>query len=139
MSSPDVNDKDKDNALREKLEELEALLDSGRIDSGVRKITVPVLDELVTEADFRDADDARYEVDDVEQIEEEIVQLAEKLEHRLGDELDQLVGLLKGSLKNSIVEELRRQASLDEDNTPLDDAGEKSASTPLHGGRSEDS
>ena len=139
MNSPDVNDKDKDNALREKLEELEALLDSGRIDSGARKITVPVLDELVTEADFRDADDARYEVDDVEQIEEEIVQLAEKLEHRLGDELDQLVGLLKGNLKNSIVEELRRQASLDEDDAPLDDAGEKSGSTPLHGGLPEDS
>ena len=106
MTSPDQNHPD--DALKEKLEELESLLDSGEVENKARKIEVPVLDELVTEADFINSEDEN----DVEQIEEQIFDLAEKLEHKFSSELDELVRLLKDNLKNSIVEELRHQAGM---------------------------
>ncbi len=115
MPPPDQNDPD--NALREKLEELESLLDTTKVDTGATKIEVPVLDELVTEADFIDGEDKQ----DVEQIEKQIVDLAEKLEYKFSGELDQLVRLLKDNLKHSIVEELRNQANLNESASHMKD------------------
>ncbi len=115
MTSPDQNHPD--DALKEKLEELESLLDSGEVENRARKIEVPVLDELVTEADFINSEDEN----NVEQIEEQIVDLAEKLEHKFSGELDQLVRLLKNNLKNSIVEELRHQANLDQNESSQED------------------
>ena len=115
MTSPDQNHPD--DVLKEKLEELGSLLDSGEVENGARKIEVPVLDELVSEADFINSEDEN----NVEQIEEQIVDLAEKLEHRFSGELDQLVRLLKNNLKNSIVEELRHQANLDQNESSKED------------------
>ena len=110
-----------DDALREKLEELESLLEKDEADTTPSKIKVPVLDELVTEADFINSENA----DDIELIDEQITDLAEKLEQKFSGELDQLVRLLKDNLKNSIVEELRTQANIAEDNLDLDDSFNK--------------
>jgi hypothetical protein len=110
-----------DDALREKLEELESLLEKDDADATPSKIKVPVLDELVSEADFINSENA----DDIELIDEQITDLAEKLEQKFSGELDQLVRLLKDNLKNSIVEELRTQANITEDNLDLDDSFNK--------------
>lgn len=115
MPPPENNDSE--DALREKLEELELLLDKDTDNAAPQRIKVPVLDELVTTADFTDNDDDS----DVEQIEKQITDLAEKLEKKLSDELDQLVGLLKNNFKNSIVEELRAQANLNHGDSEADD------------------
>ena len=133
MTSPD--NLEPDNVLRDKLEELESLLDSGELDRKSTKIEVPVLDELVTEADFINAEDEN----NVEQIEEQIVDLAEKLEHKFSGELDQLVRLLKDNLKNSIVEELRNQANLVGDDLDSEDSPNDDSDTGLQKDFREDS
>ena len=69
-----------------------------------------MLDELVDESDFVEHADEN----NVEEIEEQIVELAEKLEDKFSGELDQLVNLLKSNMKNSIIEELRQQANLEQ-------------------------
>ena len=115
MNPPEQNHPD--DALKEKLEELESLLDSNEIENRATKIEVPVLNELVTEADFINSEDEN----DVEQIEEQIFDLAEKLEHKFSSELDELVRLLKDNLKNSIVKELRHQANLDQNESSKED------------------
>jgi hypothetical protein len=114
-------DNNPDDTLREKLEELESMLEKDEPDATPSKIKVPVLDELVTEADFINSENA----DDIELIDEQITDLAEKLEQKFSGELDQLVRLLKDNLKNSIVEELRTQANIAEDNLDLDDSFNK--------------
>ncbi len=101
-------DNDADDMLRKKLEELESLLDGDSDNSGPGRITVPVLDELVTEADFINNEDEN----DLEQIEEQITDLAEVLERKISSEMDQLVSLLKSNLRHNIVEQLRAEANL---------------------------
>ncbi len=96
--------------LKEKLEELESLIDKEDAGTEPNRIEVPVLDELVDEADFVEHADEN----NVEEIEEQIVELAEKLEDKFSGELDQLVNLLKSNMKNSIIEELRQQANLEQ-------------------------
>lgn len=107
MSSPDKNKPG--DPLKQTLEELESLLDRDDINSQPNRIEVPVLDELIDEADFIEGSDEN----NIEAIEEQIVELAEKLEHKFSGELDQLVDLLKSNLKHSIIEELRQQANLE--------------------------
>jgi hypothetical protein len=114
MTAADQNNHT-DDALKEKLEELEALLDAEEAGSRPGRIKIPVLDELVTEADFIDDDDA----DDVQMLDEQITELAKKLEQKFSGELDQLVTLLKSNFRNTIVEELRTQANIDQDQLPL--------------------
>lgn len=133
MTSPDQNHPD--DALKEKLGELESLLDSGEVENRARKIEVPVLDELVTEADFINSENEN----NVEQIEEQIVDLAEKLEHKFSGELDQLVRLLKNNLKNSIVEELRHQANLDQNESSQEDEINNDTDTDIQKNIREDS
>ena len=133
MTSPDQNHPD--DALKEKLEELESLLDSGEVENRAGKIEVPVLDELVTEADFINSEDEN----NVEQIEEQIVDLAGKLEHKFSGELDQLVRLLKDNLKNSIVEELRHQANLDQNEPSQEDEINNDSDTDIQKNIQEDS
>ena len=108
MDSPGQN-KPRD-PLKEKLEELESLIDKEDNDTEPNRIEVPVLDELVDESDFVEHADEN----NVEEIEEQIVELAEKLEDKFSGELDQLVNLLKSNMKNSIIEELRQQANLEQ-------------------------
>lgn len=118
MQPPENNDSnDSEDALQRKLEELESLLDEDVDNTAPQRIKVPVLDELVTAADFTDNEDDS----DLEQIEEQITELADKLEQKFSGELDQLVSLLKNNLKNSIVEELRSQANLSHDTSAADD------------------
>ncbi len=108
----DPTDNNPDDELGSKLKELESLLKNGEVEAPATKIQVPVLDELVTEEDFVEAESDAEE--DIELVEEQIEDLAEKLEHKFSGELDELVRLLKDNLKNSIVEELRVQANLDD-------------------------
>lgn len=108
MDSPGQN-KPRD-PLKEKLEELESLIDKEDNGTEPNRIEVPVLDELVDESDFVEHADEN----NVEEIEEQIVELAEKLEDKFSGELDQLVNLLKSNMKNSIIEELRQQANLEQ-------------------------
>ena len=108
MDNPDP-DRPRD-PLKEKLEELESLIDQENVPSEPARIEIPVLDELVDEADFIEhADDTN-----IEEVEEQIIELAEKLEDKFSGELDQLVELLKSNMKNSIIEELRQQANLEQ-------------------------
>ncbi len=109
MPPPDYNNPN--DVLGKKLEELESLLENDNSDNTANKIEIPILDELVTEADFVDAADAT----DLAVIDEQITELAEKLEQKFSGELDQLVRLLKDNLKHSIVEELRTQANINQD------------------------
>lgn len=100
MSTPENNDDE--NPLQEKLEELESLLDADNMENKATRIHIPVLDELVSESDFIDHEDEN----DIEQIEAQISDLTDKLEHKFSGELDELVSLLKDNLKGSIVEKL---------------------------------
>jgi hypothetical protein len=111
MSKP--NNNDEGNPLREELEELESLLDADKSENKTTRIQIPVLDEVVSEADFIEHE--HEDENDIEQIEAQISELAEKLEHKFSGELDQLVSLLKNNLRSSIIEELRNQANLDQD------------------------
>ncbi len=133
MTPPEQNHPD--DALKEKLEELESLLDSNEIENRATKIEVPVLNELVTEADFINSEDEN----DVEQIEEQIFDLAEKLEHKFSSELDELVRLLKDNLKNSIVEELRHQANLDQNESSQENEINNNTETGIQKNIQEDS
>jgi len=112
---------DTDDALRVKLEELESLLDKDALDSTPSRIQVPVLDELVTEADFINSEDEN----NIEQIEQQIFDLAQKLEQKFSGELDELVRLLKNNLKSSIVEELRIQANLSQQGSDAEERLDK--------------
>ncbi len=115
MSPSERNDAD--DALREKLEELESLLGKDGLDPTPSRIKIPVLDELVTEADFINSEDDS----NLEQIEQQISDLAEKLEQKFSGELDELVSLLKNNLKSTIVEELRMQANLKPEDSNTED------------------
>ena len=125
MSTPKNNDDE--NPLREKLEELDSLLDADNVENKATRIHIPVLDELVSEADFIEHEDEN----DIEQIEAQISDLAEKLEHKFSGELDQLVSLLKDNLRGSIVEELRNQANLDQDKSTAEEKPEDGLSGEL--------
>jgi len=130
---PSENSDDND-ALREKLEELELLLDKDELDSTPSRIKIPVLDELVTEADFINSEDDN----NLEQIEQQIVDLAGKLEQKFSGELDELVRLLKNNLKSSIVEELRTQANLNQEESDTKDRLDKDTNSASKGEASND-
>ena len=115
MSSTEDNKPDND-VLTEKLEELESLLNDEEAIAEPQKIKIPILDELVTEADYINSEDDS----DLEHVEAQITDLAEKLESKFSGEPDQLVRLLKDNLKKSIVEELRSQANLDSDESDME-------------------
>lgn len=127
MQPPDNNNSE--DALQKKLEELESLLDEDVDNAAPQRIKVPVLDELVTAADFIDNENDN----NLEQIEEQITDLAEKLEQKLSGELDQLVDLLKNNLKNSIIEELRSQANLNQSDSAVDDGAHSGAGNNSQG------
>ena len=99
-----------DISLNEKIQELESLLEQQESDTIEFRDNIPVLDELVTEADYLDMDDDGI-AGEFTGYSENIPELAQKLEEKFSAELDQVVELLKGNLKNSIMEELRHQIS----------------------------
>jgi hypothetical protein len=120
MPPPDQNGND--DVLTAKLEELESLLDNDESNSAPEKIQIPVLDELITDSDLIENEEEEEDVD-LEQMDLQITELAEKLEQKFSGELDQLVHLLKDNIKNSIVEELRTQANIKQNHSDTDDDG----------------
>jgi len=102
--------------LKETPEHLETLPDEREAGLEARRIEIPVLDEPVSEADFRDSGDEQA----AGELEAQIETLAGQLEQRFSGELDELVRLLKANLKTSIVEELRRQVSPERDEDDKD-------------------
>ena len=134
MSSTEDN-KPGNDVLTEKLEELESLLNDEEAIAEPQKIKIPILDELVTEADYINSEDDS----DLEQVEAQITDLVEKLESKFSGELDQLVRLLKDNLKNSIVEKLRSQANLDSDESDMEKPLEIDSGDGLQNNKPEES
>ena len=100
--------------LTSKLDELETLLDEqdmpaagtpGRI---TKSSNIPILDELITDDDYNDPD-LILEVSQPADIRFHLSELAERLEHKLSAELDEIVSILKGNLKESIMAEIKTQ------------------------------
>jgi len=114
---PPADQNGTDDVLTAKLEELESLLANDESNFAAEKIQIPVLDELVTDSDLLEDE----ENVDLEQMDLQITELAEKLEQKFSGELDQLVHLLKDNIKNSIVEELRTQANIKPNHSDIDD------------------
>ena len=87
-------------ALDDRLNELETLIDDG----GTARAVIPVLDELVDPGvdETFDAEAEDYPSMDEEDIED----LAGRIEQKLSAELDEIVNILKGNLKESILNEL---------------------------------
>ena len=131
-------------SLTEKIAELEALLDREKTVGDKQQeqsndkpaiadgsVKIPVLNELVTAEDYP-AYDAPTNEEPVTATSSNYAELANKLEHKFSEELDQVVNILKGNLKNSIMEELQTQLhnekqtgphhSLTENNQQKDDA-----------------
>ena len=109
MSEFEEHNKD---PLTDKLGELESLLEqqeSGNTaDHADTKNDIPVLDELVTEDDYIEINEAQV-TEQISETTNDIDDLAQKLEKKLSNELDEVLLLLKGKLKNSIMEELRTE------------------------------
>ena len=108
MAEPDDRP---DSVLGDKLEELEALLENGENKPDVQmdnnaQGNIPILDEPVTSADF---DDKIPVLDDIVYSRDKFADLADRLEQKFMYELDQLVQLLKGNLKHSIMKEIRKE------------------------------
>ncbi len=74
--------------------------DSGEID-------IPILDELVSADDFADTE-ARA-TDNSPISEEKLTELVSNLERKFAEELNQLADLIKGNLKDSIIDELKTE------------------------------
>jgi hypothetical protein len=72
---------------------------------------VPILDELVTPEGYNDNTVHHTGEDDDQQYDD----IAEKVEQKLSSELDDIVNLLKGNLKDSILQELHDQTKKDLD------------------------
>jgi hypothetical protein len=107
-----------DFALGEKLEELDSLLqdnspDNSLIGDRVQDDNIPILDEPVTTADF---DDNIPVLDEIVHSRDRFADLTDRLEQKFMQELDQLVQLLKGNLKHSIMKEIRKELSRQDSN-----------------------
>jgi len=98
--------------LSDKIEELESLLNDQRETSSMyispgpqSGMDIPILDDLVTAEDYDDyPDQPDFELDEAEP---RIEQIADELELKLSQELDEIVGLLKTNMKESILNELQ--------------------------------
>lgn len=101
---------DDDNAnLARRIEELEALLAEQRVntDGGEapqRAANIPILDEVVTPEDYRETGTTQQPPSD-----ENIAELAKRLEQKFSMELDETVHILKSNLRQSILRELNEQ------------------------------
>lgn len=97
-------------ALTDRLNELETLLGEGGASPGqeAARQPVPILDELVDPEEYDEAAGAGPP-----EIEERLEDIAERLERKLSAELDEIVTILKGNLKESILSELNERANKD--------------------------
>jgi hypothetical protein len=125
------NGNNPDPQLAEKIRELEALLDARDNSSNAaaprRDANIPVLDEVVAPADEPDEGNPGHNTP----LPQEIAILAQRLEQKFSMELDEILRVLKGNLKDSIARELRSHL------TGRDVDGNKPGGGPT-GKRSED-
>ena len=107
------NDQDKE--LKNKLDEQETHMKQKppvlREVSG-KSSEIPVLDELVTSGNDDESQNAH---DDKETGQQNIDDIAERIEKKLSTELDEIVTLLRDTLKDSIKTELKDQIKKDTD------------------------
>ena len=100
-------------ALTDRLNELESLIAEGEETTGpegTSRQPVPILDELVDPEEYDEGAGAAPP-----HTGERIEDIAERLERKLSTELDEIVTILKGSLKESILSELNERANKDPD------------------------
>jgi hypothetical protein len=106
------NIENQNSELTDKISELESLVKNN---SGQDRVSVigdqiiPILTELVTPPDFDKSIDDEIQPDDDQKYDV----LAEKVEQKLSSELDDIVNLLEGNLKDSIMHELHDQIKKD--------------------------
>jgi len=100
-----------DRQLAEKIRELEALLDARDNPSTAaapgRAANIPVLDEVVAPAEESDDEKPGH----VAPLPQDVAILAQRLEQKFSMELDDILRILKGNLKDSIARELRAHLS----------------------------
>jgi hypothetical protein len=102
--------------LTDQIEELEGLVEKESVQSRVSVVgdqVIPILDELVT------PDQAGDDIEGTREIHNEdpgYTQLVEEVEEKLSHELDEVVNLLKGNLKDSILLELQGRMKKGPDN-----------------------
>ena len=105
--------------LSAQIDELEDLVDKKSIQKRVSVVgdqVIPILDELVTPGEhYEERDLFHNEYDD-----ERYNQLVEEVEEKLSHELDEIVNLLKGNLKSSILHELQDRMKNDVDSKDKD-------------------
>lgn len=97
------NQEDREKILKDKIDELESLINAR---AGVHKPAIPILDEVITAEDYDDPLDLPGETAD-ENTQLEV--LAERLEQKFSAELDEIVSILKGNLRENILTELQDQ------------------------------
>ena len=108
-------DHDEDKGLNDKLNESET--DMKQIPPVLTELTgesseIPVLDELVSlESDKVET----RAIDQTDDIQHSIDDIAERIEKKLSTELDEIVTLLRDTLKDSIKSELKDQINKDSD------------------------
>lgn len=109
------NDTGSGSHLTSKLDELDSLLDEQESSAHqefvyrqTKSSAIPILDDLITDDNFED-DDPDFAGQGPEDIRPYLSELADRLEHKLSMELDEIVNILKGNLKESIMAELKTQ------------------------------
>jgi len=100
--------------LKQRIDELETLLNRKKNtlrqeaaiapDTDIEHTDIPVLDELASGSDFED----RLPVmEDIIKSKDEFSDVTDRLEQKFTRELEQMVEMIKGNLKQRIVKELR--------------------------------
>lgn len=106
-------------ALTDKIDELESLLTAQRNSPGVVRqdgTAIPILDELITDEEDEDYPELPFE----EEPDPRLEQIADELEHKLSQELDEIVNLLKTNMRKSIINELQTLLHNDEPDKKTD-------------------
>lgn len=118
-----LTDKDKlnDDALADKLEELESLLhgkDTGLDErSAAPAGSIPVLDDPINPDDYTGSDSG-FATADLNLSNEHLLRIAENIEMKIGAELDKVLMTLKGELKQRVLNELLSQTTASDDPQP---------------------
>ena len=105
-----------DKVLDKKIDELESLIDSTTSDENRQQLNnadnisgqIPILDELVTPDDYLDVADQEPHMQD----------LADRVQEKLTTELDEIVNVLKVTLKETIMTELKGQIKKEQGENP---------------------
>lgn len=95
--------------LTDQINELEELVEKKSVQSRVSVVgdqVIPILDELVTSDGLEEPITPDHD-DNNEYDDPQYSHLVEQVEEKLSHELDDIVNLLKGNLKDSIVHELQ--------------------------------